>query len=238
MESFPGFDIDEIAARKFGRVTARVNLPPIALRRGRHAGFLPELHPPCRLRRRDGDASARRHRPPLLRSRRAARPQLHRRAAAADGLLRRRGRRLGTTDIIARPNGWPRSRSCSAMQALLIEAAHWGLALIPVLVLLAVFVWLDAFELMSLREILVLLLMGGLGGARSPGLSAGDCSTRCRSAFRTTAASSRRGSRKRSRRAIIDRPLPDEPHRLQARRGHLRLRHRRRFLGRREHLST
>ncbi|HUG46460.1 MAG TPA: hypothetical protein VMK31_08150 [Sphingomicrobium sp.] len=29
MESFPGFDIDQIAARRFGRVTGEVNLPPI-----------------------------------------------------------------------------------------------------------------------------------------------------------------------------------------------------------------
>ena len=29
MESFPGFEIDEIAARKFGRVTGEVNLPPV-----------------------------------------------------------------------------------------------------------------------------------------------------------------------------------------------------------------
>lgn len=48
------------------------------------------------------------------------------------------------------------------MSALIPEAAHWGLALVPVLVLLAVFIWLDAFELMSFREILVLLVLGGL----------------------------------------------------------------------------
>jgi hypothetical protein len=29
MESFPGFEIDEIEARKFGRLTAEVNLPPV-----------------------------------------------------------------------------------------------------------------------------------------------------------------------------------------------------------------
>src|SRR4029079_11529125 len=45
---------------------------------------------------------------------------------------------------------------------LLAESAHWGLALVPVLVLLALFVWLDAFKLMNLKEILVLLLLGGL----------------------------------------------------------------------------
>ncbi len=44
---------------------------------------------------------------------------------------------------------------------LIAEAAHWGLALIPVLVMLAIFVWLDAFKLMSLGEILVLLVLGG-----------------------------------------------------------------------------
>ena len=42
------------------------------------------------------------------------------------------------------------------------EAAHWVLALLPVLLLLGVFVWLDAFKLMSFGEILVLIILGGL----------------------------------------------------------------------------
>jgi hypothetical protein len=29
MESFPGFDIDQIAVRKFARLTGEVNLPPV-----------------------------------------------------------------------------------------------------------------------------------------------------------------------------------------------------------------
>jgi RsiW-degrading membrane proteinase PrsW (M82 family) len=45
---------------------------------------------------------------------------------------------------------------------LVTQAAHWGLALIPVLVLLAVFVRLDAFKLMSLKEVLLLLFVGGV----------------------------------------------------------------------------
>src|SRR5438045_990056 len=53
------------------------------------------------------------------------------------------------------------------MQALLMEAAHWGLALIPVLVLLAVFDWLDAFELVNIKDILVLLLLGGIAASLS-----------------------------------------------------------------------
>ena len=48
---------------------------------------------------------------------------------------------------------------------LLAEIAHWALALVPVLALLAVFVWLDAFKLMSFREILLLLFLGGIGAA-------------------------------------------------------------------------
>jgi RsiW-degrading membrane proteinase PrsW (M82 family) len=48
------------------------------------------------------------------------------------------------------------------MSWLLAEVGHWGLALVPVLVLLAVFIWLDAFELMNAREILTLLVLGGL----------------------------------------------------------------------------
>ena len=50
---------------------------------------------------------------------------------------------------------------------MLAESAHWGLALVPVLLLLGVFVWLDAFKLMNLHEILVLLLLGGLGALAS-----------------------------------------------------------------------
>ena len=57
------------------------------------------------------------------------------------------------------------------MQHLLIESAHWGLALIPVLVLLAVFDWLDAFELVNIKEILVLLLLGGFAATLSWPLS-------------------------------------------------------------------
>ena len=49
------------------------------------------------------------------------------------------------------------------MISLLTEGLHWGVALIPVLVLLALFVWLDAFALMTLMEILLLLLLGALG---------------------------------------------------------------------------
>ncbi|MEO8453543.1 MAG: PrsW family glutamic-type intramembrane protease [Sphingomicrobium sp.] len=49
------------------------------------------------------------------------------------------------------------------MPQLLTDAAHWALALVPVLILLSVFVWLDAFKLMRFREILGLLVLGGIG---------------------------------------------------------------------------
>ena len=48
-----------------------------------------------------------------------------------------------------------------------LQAIHWFLALVPVLVLLAMFVWFDAFKLMNLREILVLLALGGVGAIAS-----------------------------------------------------------------------
>ena len=48
------------------------------------------------------------------------------------------------------------------MPELVAQSAHWGLALVPVLVMLGIFIWLDAFKLMNFREILVLLLLGGL----------------------------------------------------------------------------
>ena len=49
------------------------------------------------------------------------------------------------------------------MAVLLTESLHWGVALIPVLVMLGVFVWLDAFALMSRKEVLVLLVLGAIG---------------------------------------------------------------------------
>src|ERR1044072_7506245 len=57
------------------------------------------------------------------------------------------------------------------MTWLLTEAAHWGLALVPVLALLALFVWLDAFALMSFREVLFLLLLRGTGAIAASPLS-------------------------------------------------------------------
>jgi RsiW-degrading membrane proteinase PrsW (M82 family) len=45
---------------------------------------------------------------------------------------------------------------------VIAQAAHWALALIPVLLLLAIYVWLDAFKLMRLSEVIVLLALGGI----------------------------------------------------------------------------
>lgn len=50
---------------------------------------------------------------------------------------------------------------------LIDQFIHWGLALVPVLVLLAIFVSFDAFKLMSLPEILILLALGGLAAVAS-----------------------------------------------------------------------
>ena len=50
---------------------------------------------------------------------------------------------------------------------LALQAIHWFLALVPVLVLLAMFVWFDAFKLRNMREILVLLALGGVGAIAS-----------------------------------------------------------------------
>ena len=49
------------------------------------------------------------------------------------------------------------------MILLFSQAAHWALALLPVVILLCAFVWLDVFRLMSLGEILLLLVLGGIG---------------------------------------------------------------------------
>ncbi len=42
------------------------------------------------------------------------------------------------------------------------ELVDWSLALLPVLLMVGLFVWLDVFKLMSLREILALLALGGV----------------------------------------------------------------------------
>ncbi len=135
MESFPGFEIDEIAARKFGKRDRRGEPAAGSLRRGRHAGFLSKLHPAGGVRRSDGDRrrpNASGHHYYDL----GAQLDLNFTVALApaDGLLGRRRGRLG---------GWPLPQDRMARLAedhvarwpqLLVEAAHWGLALVPVLV--------------------------------------------------------------------------------------------------------
>src|SRR5438552_16918190 len=49
------------------------------------------------------------------------------------------------------------------MSALILQSTHWGIALIPVLVMHAIFIWLDAFALMSLKEVSLLLALGAIG---------------------------------------------------------------------------
>ena len=44
----------------------------------------------------------------------------------------------------------------------MVELLDWSLALLPALLMVGLFVWLDVFKLMSLAEILLLLLLGGL----------------------------------------------------------------------------
>ena len=46
LESFPGFEIDEIAARRFGKATAEINLPPIRFAEvGTPAFYLSHIRP-------------------------------------------------------------------------------------------------------------------------------------------------------------------------------------------------
>ena len=48
---------------------------------------------------------------------------------------------------------------------MLFEAVDWAVALVPVLVMLALFIWLDVFKLMTLWETLGLLVLGALTAA-------------------------------------------------------------------------
>ena len=49
------------------------------------------------------------------------------------------------------------------MTGFLSAGLHWSVALFPVLVLLGVFIWLDAFKLMNHKEVTGLLFLGALG---------------------------------------------------------------------------
>ncbi len=59
MESFPGFSIDEIAARRFAKLTGEVNLPPIRFSELGTPSLFHELCSAGHFRRRNGDAGAR-----------------------------------------------------------------------------------------------------------------------------------------------------------------------------------
>ncbi len=48
-----------------------------------------------------------------------------------------------------------------------LETLNWTLALAPVLAMLAVFVWLDVFKLMTLTETVGLLVLGAVAAALS-----------------------------------------------------------------------
>ena len=108
LESFPGFEIDQIAARKFAKLTGEVNLPPLRFAEvGTPAFFLsyarPALFGGTMLFGSPGWPEL-----PALRCRRAGRPGVHRRDAAADGLFGRRGARVRRQGHRrTRPNGWP-----------------------------------------------------------------------------------------------------------------------------------
>lgn len=54
---------------------------------------------------------------------------------------------------------------------MLIELIDWSVALVPVLLLVAMFIWLDVFKLMSVWETLGLLLLGGLSAIAAYPLS-------------------------------------------------------------------
>ena len=134
MESFPGFEIDEIAARRFAKLTGEMNLPPVRFAEVGTPAFYPELCPPGavrrqRWRRRRPDGTQ----PPLFRRRRAARPQLHRRAAAADGVFGRRGRAASARRPLSQDRMARLAEDHVSDDRCCTEAAHWGLALVPVL---------------------------------------------------------------------------------------------------------
>ena len=91
LESFPGFEIDEIAARRFAKLTGEVNLPPVRFAEvGTAAFYLSYIRPAVfagAMATEEPQGGSR----TIRQRRRAARPRLHRRDAAADGLFDRRG---------------------------------------------------------------------------------------------------------------------------------------------------
>ena len=117
------------------------------------------------------------------------------------------------------------------------DIIDWSIALVPVLVLTAVFIWLDVFKLMSLWETLGLLLMGGhrrrrrLSIERRLSRYPADWLQQLQPLRRAVDRGGAEGDRDHQ-------PVPVQPHRLQARRRHFRIRRRRRLLGRREYFLS
>ena len=199
MESFPGFSIDEIAARRFAKLTGEINLPPLRFAEaGTPAFFLSHVRPAIfggGMATAAPDGSN--HRYYDL----GAQLDLNFTVALRLPMVLSVGAAGGWRDGHYRKTEWLASLKVLRHVTLLItQGLHWGLALIPVLIMLTIFVWLDAFKLMSLKRGARPSVARrsrrtrGLPGQRQ------ECSTRCRSASRSTAALSRHGSRRRSRR--------------------------------------
>ena len=54
---------------------------------------------------------------------------------------------------------------------MMAHVLNWSLALVPVLLMTGAFVWLDIFKLVTVRETLGLLLLGGLAAIAAYPLS-------------------------------------------------------------------
>ena len=97
---------------------------------------------------------------------------------------------------------------------MVYEALDWAVALVPVLVMLVMFIWLDVFKLMTLWETLGLLVLGALTAAAAYPVS-GTFLDALPLGFsnysRFVAPWRRAGQGPRDRR-----PLLVQPHRLQA----------------------
>jgi hypothetical protein len=119
---------------------------------------------------------------------------------------------------------------------MMMPKRRLGVALVPVLCCWPLFAWLDVFKLMTPWERSACCCSARsradrLSGQRPDARHAAD---RLFSNYSRFVAPWIEEALKGL--AMASSALPVQPHRLQARRGHLRLRHRRRLLGRREHL--
>ncbi len=118
---------------------------------------------------------------------------------------------------------------------IVADIIDWSIALVPVLLMALLFAWLDVFKLMSPWEMIACLLLGMVAALIAWPISGRMLDT-LPMGYSFYSRFVAPWIEEALKGAGAGGAVPDQPHRLQARRDHLRLRDRRRLFGDREYL--